>query len=273
MITWLRDCFEASEHRVCALIGLSRSSYRYESRRQDDTALELRLRDLAAARPSYGYQRLHVLLRREGWLINHKRVYRLYKALGLEIHTKKRRKRVSALRLFQPKPTTPNVCWSLDFMHDRLFDGRSIRLLTIVDHYSRVSPAIKVAKSLRGPDIVEVLFGLKARRGLPQVICVDNGSEFTGKLFDQWAYDNGVKLCFSRRGKPTDNAMIESFNARLRIECLNQSWFTSVEDARNQVEAWRQDYNTYRPHSALGQATPSAFEAAFYRTAEAAKAG
>ena len=228
---------------------------------------------MAAARPSYGYQRLHILLRREGWQINHKRVYRLYKALGLELRTKKRRKRVSALRLFRPELEAPNVCWSLDFVHDTLFDGRSIRLLTIVDHYSRVSPAIQVGRSLRGPDVVAVLDGLKVRRGLPQVICVDNGSEFTGKLFGRWAYDNGVKLCFSRPGKPTDHAMIESFTARLRIECLNQSWFTSLEGARNQVEAWRKDYNTYRPHSALGQATPAAFEAVFYRTEEAEQVG
>ena len=158
-------------------------------------------------------------------------------------------------------------------MHDRLFDGRTIRILTIVDHYSRVSPAIAVARSLKGRDVVSILDGLKLQRGLPQVMCVDNGSEFTGKVFDQWAFENGVKLCFIRPGKPTDNAMIESFNARFRIECLNQHWLTSVSDARSLIESWRRDYNGYRPHSALGQETPAAFEAAFYRTKGAAQAG
>jgi putative transposase len=219
----------------------------------------MRLKDLAAARVRYGYRRLHVLLVREGWAINHKRVYRLYKPEGLSLRLKTKKKRVSAPRIPLPTPSAPMECWSMDFVMDRLSAGQCFRMLTLVDNFSRVSPAIEVDFSLNGKRVVEVLERLKLTVGLPKTIKVDNGSEFISKTLDAWAHHNDVKLDFSRPGKPTDNAFIESFNGRLRQECLNQNWFTSLDDARQIVEAWRQDYNQLRPHSSLDHRTPSEF--------------
>jgi len=221
----------------------------------------VRLKDLAGARVRYGYRRLHILLKREGWQINHKRVYRLYKLEGLSLRLKTKKKRVSAPRVPLPAATSPNDCWSLDFVADRLSDGRQCRMLTLVDNFSRVSPAIEVDFSLNGKRVVEVLEGLKLNYGLPKTVKVDNGSEFISEAMDEWAHRNKVKLDFSRPGKPTDNAFIESFNGRLRQECLNQNWFTSLDDAKQIVEEWRRDYNQLRPHSSLKQKTPSDFVA------------
>jgi putative transposase len=192
-----------------------------------------------------------VLLMREGWQINHKRVYRLYKLDGLSLRLKTKKKRASSPRLPAPVPCGPNECWSMDFVADRLCSGRQFRLLTLVDNFSRVSAAIEVDFSLTGQRVVEVLERLKVTHGVPKTIKVDNGSEFISKAMDAWAYHNSVKLDFSRPGKPTDNAFIESFNGRLRQECLNQNWFVSLDDARQIVEQWREDYNEFRPHSSL----------------------
>jgi putative transposase len=221
----------------------------------------MRLRELAAARVRYGYRRLHVLLRREGWKINVKRVHRLYKLEGLSLRLKQRKKRVSQLRVVQPTAQRPNERWSLDFMSDTLGDGRRIRVLTAVDHFSRVSPGIEVDYSLPSRRVVEMLERLTTSVGKPKVLCVDNGPEFSGRVLDQWAHRNKVKLHFSRPGKPTDNAMIETFNAKVRTECLNQQWFTSLEDAKRTLEDWRREYNQERPHSALGHQTPDEFMA------------
>ena len=245
---------------------MNRATYYYKSRRSDDAALRIRLRDLAQVHVRFGYRRLHVLLRREGWGVNHKLVYRLYHEEGLYLRTKRRKKRASALRVVRPGPTAPNQHWSMDFMHDQLANGRRFRILTIVDHFSRVSPAIEVARSLTGERVVQVLERLALRRGLPEVIFLDNGPEFTSKAMDQWAYANGVKLDFSRPGTPTDNAYIESFNGRLRDECLNQHWFVSMEEAGLLIESWRQGYNEERPHSSLGYQTPWEYEATWQRT-------
>lgn len=211
-------------------------------------------------RVSYGYRRLHVLLRREGWKVNHKLVYRIYREEGLEVRTKKRRKRVSALRLVLPAASMPNERWSMDFMADSLHDGRRFRVLTLVDHFSRVSPAIEVGSSITGKHVVAVLERLAKEHGLPRVITTDNGTEFTSRAVDEWAHRNGVKLDFIRPGKPIENAYIESFNGRLRQECLNQHWFASLEDARIKIREWRIDYNRHRPHTALGNQTPEQFE-------------
>jgi putative transposase len=221
----------------------------------------MRLRELAAVRVSYGYRRLYVLLRREGWRVNHKLVYRIYKEEGLEVRTKKRRKRVSALRVVLPAATGPNERWSMDFVSDSLHDGRRFRVLTLVDHFSRVSPAIEVGSSITGKRVVEVLERLANEYGLPRVITTDNGTEFTSRAVDEWAHRNNVKLDFIRPGKPIENAYIESFNGRLRQECLNQIWFSSLEDAKIKIEAWRIDYNENRPHTSLGNQTPVQFEA------------
>jgi putative transposase len=195
-------------------------------------------------------------LRREGWRVNHKRVYRLYRAEGLGIRVKRRKKLASAARVLPPPATRPLERWSLDFLTDSLLDGHRFRVLTLVDNVSRVSPAIMVGNSLTGERVVAVLERLKRTAGRPARIAVDNGPEFISKALDAWAYQNGVRLEFSRPGKPTDNAFAESFNGRFRDECLNQHWFAELPEARQTIEAWRLDYNTERPHRALGQATP-----------------
>jgi len=226
----------------------------------EQAALRIRLRDLAQARVSYGYRRLHIMLLREGWKVNHKRVYRIYRQEGLQMRPKKPRRHVMACRRMErPVATERNDSWSMDFMSDELFDGRRIRLLTIVDNFTRESPAIEVDQRLGGHRVVEILRKLKEERGLPKTIRVDQGPEFTSKALDQWAYLNGVELDFSRPGKPVDNAFIESFNGRLRQECHNESWFLSLEDAREKVEAWRDHYNRERPHSALGNLAPQEY--------------
>ncbi len=230
------------------------------------------LRDLAAVRVKYGYRRLHVLLRREGWQVNHKRIYRMYQLEGLSLRLKKTKKRVSRLRVVQPQAQHQNERWSLDFMSDTLGNGRRIRVLTIVDHFSRVSPAVEVDSSLPGKRVIEVLERAIKQYGLPKIICVDNGPEFSGRALDQWAHQNGVRLQFSRPGKPTDNAMIETFNAKVRAECLDQHWFESLEEAKQQLEAWRREYNEERPHSSLNNLTPAEFADAWQQQQQPKKA-
>jgi len=220
----------------------------------------MRLKELAAVRVRYGYRRLHVLLQREGWPINHKRVYRLYCEEGLQMRTKTPRRRKSCrVRLMRPDAERINDCWSMDFMSDELFDGRRLRLLTIVDNFTRESVAIEVDRHFRGYDVARVLTRIGSNRGLPKTIRVDNGPEFVSKALDQWAHWNKVTLDFSRPGKPTDNAFIESFNGRLRAECLNENWFLSLEDARVKIKAWRRVYNEERPHGSLGNLAPAEF--------------
>jgi putative transposase len=218
----------------------------------------------------YGYRRLHVLLQREGWRVNHKRVYRLYREEGLGIRVKRRRKRTSVPRLAPPPPTRPRERWSMDFLADSLADGRRFRVLTIVDNVSRVSPAMEVGSSLTGERVVAVLERLRRSVGAPERIAIDNGPEFISKALDGWAYRHGVQLEFSRPGKPTDNAFAESFNGHFRAECLDQHWFASLEEARQTIEAWRVEYNTERPHRALKQRTPAAVEAGWPPPQEAA---
>jgi putative transposase len=216
---------------------------------------------LAAVRVTYGYRRLHILLRREGWRINPKRVYRLYTEEGLTMCLRRPKRRfVSGTpRQKQPVATMANECWSMDFMSDELCGGQRIRVLRIVDNFTRESLAMHVSQSITGHEVVAILDKLAKHRPKPRRIQVDNGSEFTSKAMDQWAYFNQVALDFSRPGKPTDNALIESFNGRFRAECLNENWFLSLADARAKIEAWRQDYNGRRPHSSLGNVTPREF--------------
>ncbi len=256
----LQVCYGVSQRRACGVVEFQRSTFRYRSVADDQAALRIRLRDLAQARVSYGYRRLHILLEREGWKVNHKRVYRLYRQEGLGMRPKKSRRHVTACRrLERPLATGANEGWSMDFMSDELYDGRRIRVLTIVDNFTRESLAIEVAQRIGGQRVAEVLMRLGEERGLPRTIRVDNGPEFTSKRLDQWAHLNGVELDFIRPGKPTDNAFIEAFNGRLRQECLNETWFLSLEDAREKVEGWRQHYNRERPHSALGNLAPLEF--------------
>ena len=260
MIDELRYAYRASLTQTCALFKMSRSLYGHRSVARDATALVLRIKEIAAARVHYGYRRVHVMLRREGWTDNHKRVYRLYQQEGLSLRLK-RPKRNKSARLRQPKHlvTAMNQIWSMDFVADALFDGRRLRALIVVENYSRESLAIDVGQSLKGEDVVKTLNRITAERGLPTTIKVDNGSEFISKVMDKWAYERGVELDFSRPGTPTDNAKVESFNGRFRQECLNAHWFLSLDDARRKIEDWRRYYNETRPHSALQWATPAEF--------------
>ncbi len=263
VVRYFRVGFKVSERRACRVAGIPRSTCRYRSQAPDQAPLRVRLRDLAATRVRYGYRRLHVLLQREGWRVNHKRVYRLYREEGLGIRVKRQRKRVSLPRVTPAPPRNPQERWSLDFLTDSLVDGRRFRVLTIVDNVSRVSPAIEVAMSLTGDRVVDVLERLRGTVGVPERIAIDNGPEFISKALDAWAYRHAIRLEFSRPGKPTDNAFVESFNGHFRAECLDQHWFESVEEARQTIELWRVDYNTQRPHRSLQQQTPAAFVAAW----------
>lgn len=260
MACWLAECFGISDRRACRVAGVHRSSWHYQSRRVDQVALKQRIRDIAQTRTRYGYLRIHALLRREGWPINRKRVYRLYCEMGLQMRHNVPKRRVKAKLREDRRPARQNNdCWSMDFMADQTFDGKKLRILTIVDNHSRVSPAIEVRFRYTGYDVVKTLECTVAAYGVPKTIRVDNGPEFVSKELDLWAYSNGVTLDFSRPGKPTDNAFIEAFNARVRQECLNQHWFLSLEDARVKVEHWRRDYNDQRPHSMLGYMTPNQY--------------
>jgi putative transposase len=245
--------------KACLLVDLSRTVYGYQSSRGDDEALRQRLRDLAAQRKRFGSPRLHILLKREGLVINHKRTERLYREEGLALRKKRRRKGAAGARIVVAAPERPNQSWSMDFITDSLVTGRRFRALAIVDDYSRECPAIEVDTSLGGRRVVSVLDRLGEVRGLPEVITVDNGPEFAGRALDEWAYRKGVKLSFIRPGKPIENAFAESFNGRLRDECLNTNWFLSLRHARDIIEDWRIDYNTVRPHSALGRLAPEEF--------------
>ena len=247
--------------RACGLVGISRSLYRYRSRRPDSAPLRARIEEIAAAKRRYGYRRVYLRLRREGWEVNRKRVYRLYREAGLAVRRRKRKRIGVFERKPLPKPTAANVSWSMDFVADGLIGGRRLRCLTIVDDCTRECLAIEVDTSLPGLRVKAVLDRLADSRGLPQSITVDNGPEFDGKVLDQWACRTGVQLSFIRPGKPNENAYIESFNGKFRDECLNEHWFISLAHARRIIEEWRIEYNTERPHSSLGNRTPLEFAA------------
>ena len=221
--------------------------------------MRARLRTLAHERPRFGYRRLQVLLQREGFTVNHKRLWRLYRQEGLAVRRKRRKRAALGRRILLPVAQRVNERWSMDFVGDSLADGRSFRTLNIVDDFSREAPAIVVDQSLPGERVVRELEQLIAQRGVPAMIVTDNGPEFAGKALDAWAYRRGVKLHFIRPGKPVENAYVESFNGKFRDECLNEHWFTSLAHARDVIEGWRQDYNEVRPHSSLGNATPAEF--------------
>jgi putative transposase len=255
----VRERWSVSERRACRAMRTNRSSIRYRKRRAGDAELRQKLRELAAERRRFGYRRLCLMLRRQGWAVNHKRVYRLYREEGLAVR-KRARKRVARQRLPAPVPTVPNQLWSLDFVSDSLAWGRKIRMLPVEDVFTREGLAIEVDTSLPGTRVVQVLERLEAERGaLPQEIILDNGPELTSKALDQWAYEHGVKLNFIDPGKPQQNGFMESFNSRLRDECLNEHWFLSLADARRIIEDWRVDYNRNRPHSSLGNLTPEEY--------------
>jgi putative transposase len=237
-----------------------RGSYRYKSHARAWPEQRLRIREIALTRVRYGYRKVRVLLNREGWNVGRDLVYRLYKEEGLGLKKRPpRRRKAARTREERFVATAPNQAWSLDFVSDQLQDGTRFRALTIVDVYTRESVAIEAGRSLKGADVVWVLNRAKQQRGLPRILFCDNGSEFTSQAMDLWAYQNGVRIDFSRPGKPTDNAFIESFNGTLRDECLNAHWFANLAEARQLIQAWRQEYNESRPHRSLGERTPNEF--------------
>lgn len=257
MIDFVRSCFKVSVRRACRAVPACRATYHYRSVRPSQEPLRKRIREIAETRARYGYRRIHIVLRREGWLVNVKRVRRLYCLEGLQMRHKPPRRRVTAkLRDDRSNATGPNQVWAMDWMHDELFDGKRIWVLTVVDTWSRVCPVMCVTRSATAMVVIGALEEARRRIGLPRTIRVDQGCQFTSKELDLWAYANGITLDFSRPGKPTDNAYVESFNASVRLECLGQHWFMDMDDAVEKIEDWRRDYNEVRPHSAIGDRPP-----------------
>ena len=260
----VREDYEVSERRACRLLVLHRSVCRYESRKKDDRALRMRLKELAYARPRYGYRRLTVLLQRDGWLVNHKRVYRIYGEEGLLVRTKRRKKRAAQRRLPLLPATARGERWSIDFVSDQLADGRRFRVLTAIDQVSRECVCLEVAQRLPAEAVTRALDDAVEVYGQPRVITSDNGTEFTSNVFDQWAYRQGIELDFIAPGRPMDNGFIESFNGKLRDECLNMHWFESLAQARRIIERWRVECNETRPHSSLGNRAPAVYVAELF---------
>ncbi len=266
VVDYLKSTYKIGTKRACKVVRVNRSGYYYKASSQPfNTALTIRIKEIAAARIRFGYRRIHVLLKREGYEINHKRVARLYRSCGLALRLTDSRKRKSVqLRERHPSVTGLNQRWAMDFMHDRLSDGRVIRFLTVVDTFSREGLALHVNWRLKARDVIQVLDNICRQRGTPVVINCDNGPEFISLELDLWAQRNHVQLDFSRPGKPTDNAFIESFNGRVRQEFLNTNWFASLEETRVLAAEWLHDYNAERPHRALANLTPRAYAQSYF---------
>lgn len=258
VVTYVERSADISERRACRYTGVHRALCRYAARRPDDCALRERIKTLAAERPRWGVPRLVWRLHRDGWPDNHKRIERIYREEGLAVR-RRSKKRVARPRVIKPTVTSPNERWSMDFVRDTLADGRVFRAFTLVDDCTRECPVIEVDTSLSGERVVRVLDRVAITRGLPTSIVCDNGPEFVSRALDEWAHRRGVALLFIRPGHPVENCYVESFNGKLRDECLNQHWFLSLADARLKIEAWREEYNTARPHRGLAQSTPLEF--------------
>jgi putative transposase len=262
LAAWFQASYGVGVQRACHLAQFSRAAWYRKSTAQDQSLLRLRIRELAHARPRFGFLRIWVLLRREGWLVNRKRVRRLYRLEGLQLRMRvRRRKHIALHRGPAPLPIGPTERWSMDFIHDALADGSQFRVLTVVDQWSRHSPVLEVGSSMSGKTVSDALERVLTDGAAPRSITVDHGTEFMSRALEDWAYRRGVQLDFIRPGKPVENAFIEAFNGRLRDECLNVHQFTSLADAREKIEAWRIDYNARRPHSSLGHLTPNEFVA------------
>ena len=257
LVDVVRSEWRISIRRACRALEVDRSTYHYKSRRSGQAAIEQRIREICHVRVRYGYRRVHILLRREGWVINQKKTRRIYRELGLQLRNKTPKRRVKAKLRDDRRPATrSNETWAMDFVHDQLATGHKLRVLTIVDIFSRFSPALEPRLTFRGTDVVATLDRVCNEVGFPATIRVDQGSEFVSRDLDLWAYQRGVTLDFSRPGKPTDNAYIEAFNGRFRAECLNAHWFLSLADAQKKVEDWRRYYSEERPHGAIGNRPP-----------------
>ncbi len=248
-----------SQRRACGLIGLDPKTYRYAPRRPDDAALRVRLKALASERRRFGYRRLHILLRREGMALNHKKLFRIYREERLTVRRRGDRKRALGTRAPMALPQGPNQRWSLDFVADQLVDGRRFRVLVVVDDFTRECLALVVDTSLSGNRVARELDRLIAARRRPLMIVSDNGTELTSRAILQWQEDQGVQWHYIAPGKPMQNGFVESLNGRFRDECLNEHLFRSLPVARRLIEEWRIDYNACRPHTSLGGLTPNEF--------------
>ena len=260
MVIYLCQHYGVSERRSCRTLRFNRTTHLYQSHRDPRTALRQRLRKLSQARMRDGYLKLLVLLNREGWPVGKKLVYRLYREEGLTLQPRSlRRRKAVVTRQEVVHARHPNDVWSVDFVADQLADGRRFRALTVLDVFTRECLAIEAGAHLRGEQVVTVLNQILKSRSAPKQLRCDQGSEFTSRILDLWAYQHQVKILFSRPGKPTDNAFIESFNGTLRRECLNTQWFLSLAEAQAQLQAWRTEYNLSRPQRALQDQTPEEF--------------
>jgi putative transposase len=259
-VGWARAAYQVSERRACRALVVHRALVRYTSVKPDDAPVRRRLHELAAARPSFGVKRLHVMLRRDGLEINHKKTRRLYREEGLQLRPRRRRRRAALVRQARLAVTAANERWAMDFMHDMLASGQTVRVFTLVDVCTRECLGLEVGRQFRGTDVARLLTEAGERRGtLPRIIQCDNGTEFTSTALDHWAYWNRVQLDFSRPGKPVDNSVCEAFNGSLRRECLTRHWFASLAEARTELETWREDYNNHRPHTSLGLHPPARY--------------
>jgi len=248
-----------SQRRSCRLLKIHPKIYRYVSLKSNDTVLRSNLIDIAKQRKRFGYRRVHVMLKRKGFDVNHKKVYRIYKEENLSVRRTKRKRLKSGQRENILIPIFPNEQWAMDFMSDSLFSGRKFRTLNILDLFNRECIAIEADNSLTGTKVTQILNRLIETRGMPKSITIDNGTEFTSRAFDQWAYEKGIKLNFIQPGKPSQNGFVESFNGKFRDECLNENWFSNLNHAKELIEKWRIDYNTQRPHSSLNNLTPEEY--------------
>lgn len=258
-MSWAIDEKDYSQRRACQLVGVAPKVYRYRTRRGDDGALRARLKVLAAERRRFGYRRLHLMLKREGVSVNHKKLFRIYREEKLVVRKRGGRKRALGTRAPTTIPQGPNQRWSLDFVSDALADGRRIRVLAIVDDFTRECLALIADTSLSGARVARELDAVIARRGKPHVVVSDNGTELTSTAILVWQQAQGVEWHYIQPGKPIQNAFVESFNGRLRDECLNETAFRSLGHARELIAEWRDDYNGRRPHTSLGGLTPAEF--------------
>ena len=261
VVDYIREEHILSTVRTCRLIGIPKSTFYYNAILPNDAPLRKALKDVAAKRRRWGYRRLMVILQREGFFDNHKRIYRIYREERLQVPRRRRRRRAKGRVEKINVPEKPRQRWSMDFVHDGTARGQRLRMLNIVDDFTRECVAIEVDTSISGERVTRVLDKVIEQFGKPMSLLMDNGPEFTCKALDKWAYKQKISLRFIEPGKPMQNGYIESFNGKFRDECLNEHWFIDVFDARRIIEEWREDYNKERPHSSLGYLTPKAFAA------------
>ena len=258
-VAHLCDEHQVSQRRACTILQVDRSTVRYRSVRVDDAVLRAAIKRVSRERRRFGYWRIHVMVEREGHMVNHKKLRRIYTEEKLQVRRRGGRKRALGTRKPMVLPDGPNQRWSLDFVSDAFTDGRRFRILTVVDDCTRENLALIADTSLSGLRVTRELDRVIAERGMPGAIVSDNGTEFTSMAILKWVQDTGIDWHYIAPGKPTQNAFIESFNGKLRDECLNETLFGSLTEAKETLEAWQEDYNWYRPHSALGNLTPMEF--------------